>query len=78
MEAASNHLGNPPTSREGLFDPTRLVPELSWQPSSMVGAGRGGLKLQGKYIIMNLRCHSRAKVQEDSACFTPVDLSLSA
>lgn len=40
MEAASNPLGDYFLSLGGgVFDSTRFVPELSWQPLAMEGSG---------------------------------------
>ena len=78
-EAVSNHLGDSPYRLGGgVFDPTRFIPEPSWQPSSRGGRSRRGWHPQYKCIIMSLGVTLETEVVEESVCSSPVALDLLA
>ena len=75
MEATSNHLGDSSHRLgRGIFDTTRFVLELSWQPSC-----RGvGAQIPIQIHYNESSGYPGAELKEESTCSLPVPLGLLA
>lgn len=74
MEAVSDNLGDDSHMLgEGVFYSVRFVPELSWQPFSILTRAVLGMQLH----YNESWSYPGAEVEEKSSCSTPVALDLS-